>query len=243
MLPTFDPDWSLLLTATPFSNPSYNAAEFFHRIAKCNDPAGCTLDVGSPVSVAQDELWLHPGAGKLIVVSFTAPVDGTYDIDYEFTHIDGFSSGNGVHWYVDKGAAPLAGADLPDLPGVNGTGPLNLNLPLTAGDVINFIVDPKGSNFFDSTALKAEITVTPSAPTFDSVADKITALALHHGLENALLAKLTNAENAVDDGNITAAKNKLNALINHIEAQSGKKIDVADANDLIACVEALRDSL
>jgi hypothetical protein len=63
--------------------------------------------------------------------------------------------------------------------------------------------------------------------------DMVRALGLDHGIENSLLAKLGNVLDAMERGNYHAAENILNAFINEVQAQSGKKINASDADVLI----------
>ncbi len=61
-------------------------------------------------------------------------------------------------------------------------------------------------------------------------------LGLHAGTQNSLVAKLNAALNALEDANESndvAAINALEAFINAVEAQSGKKIEDTDAETLI----------
>ena len=67
--------------------------------------------------------------------------------------------------------------------------------------------------------------------------DLVKALGLDHGIENSLLAKLGNALDAMERGNNRPAENMLNAFINEVQAQSGKKINASDANVLIQWTE------
>ncbi|MBL7049864.1 MAG: thrombospondin type 3 repeat-containing protein [Nitrospira sp.] len=60
----------------------------------------------------------------------------------------------------------------------------------------------------------------------------ITELGLHKGIENSLISKVNSAVRAADAGRIDTAFNKLNALINEVNAQAGKKIAEADAGML-----------
>ena len=86
------------------------------------------------------------------------------------------------------------------------------------------------------------VTVTYTVPTA-TIADLIAsveALDLHGGIENGLLKKLTNAQRNLDRDDLDGACDKLGAFINQVGAQSGKKIDAADADDLIAEAEAVR---
>lgn len=76
--------------------------------------------------------------------------------------------------------------------------------------------------------------------------DDVVALGLHRGIENALLSKLQAATLLLVDmvpGNDHAAENILDAFINQVNAQSGKKIPPADAADLVAAAEEIIDAL
>jgi len=55
----------------------------------------------------------------------------------------------------------------------------------------------------------------------------------NEGIANSLIAKLTNAQAAVEQGDIQAAKNMLEAFINQLEALSGKKLSAEAAAELI----------
>lgn len=71
----------------------------------------------------------------------------------------------------------------------------------------------------------------------------VDGLGLPEGLENSLNSSLNNAKNSLQNGNNGAAINKLEAFINKVEAQSGKEIDAADADDLIADAQAIIDAI
>ena len=57
---------------------------------------------------------------------------------------------------------------------------------------------------------------------------------LPKGTENSLTSKLQNAIQSLENGQQNAAINKLNAFINEVKAQSGKKLTNAQADALIA---------
>ena len=66
------------------------------------------------------------------------------------------------------------------------------------------------------------------------------------GIENSLVAKLDSALKVLEDvneNNDGAAINSLEAFINAVEAQKGKKISEADADALIANVLEIIDLL
>ncbi len=79
--------------------------------------------------------------------------------------------------------------------------------------------------------------------TLEDLGQTITDLALNHGIEKSLLAQLTVIKSAIEKNNLSAAMGILEAMINHIEAQSGKKIPVEAAESLIECLQSIIDSL
>ncbi|MFH1726646.1 MAG: thrombospondin type 3 repeat-containing protein [Elusimicrobiota bacterium] len=68
----------------------------------------------------------------------------------------------------------------------------------------------------------------------DDLDDTIESLDLHSGTESSLTSKAENAAAAAERGNTKAAANALEAFINQVEAQRGKKISDEDADMLIA---------
>lgn len=76
----------------------------------------------------------------------------------------------------------------------------------------------------------------------DELSAAVSALGLHHGIENALLAKLSVASMILGDlqeANDCAAANSLGAFINQIEASRWKKIPAEDADALIEATEEI----
>jgi subtilisin-like proprotein convertase family protein len=89
-----------------------------------------------------------------------------------------------------------------------------------------------------------DIAVTADSPTtIADLIESVEALDLPHGIENSLLKKLTNAQKNLDADDIAGACDKLASFIAEVSAQSGKKIDAENADDLIADAEAVRESL
>lgn len=64
-------------------------------------------------------------------------------------------------------------------------------------------------------------------------------LELHKGTENSFEVSITHALENLQEGDGAVARNQLNAFINKVEAQSGKKISPADAQALIALAEGI----
>jgi hypothetical protein len=62
---------------------------------------------------------------------------------------------------------------------------------------------------------------------------------LPEGLQNSLESKMDNSFKSIENGNDKTAVNQLNALINAVNGQSGKKINIDSAEDIIAAVEKL----
>jgi len=85
----------------------------------------------------------------------------------------------------------------------------------------------------------------PREPLY-TLADDIIDLNLRPGIENSLLAKIEAAIAKLEDGNPKNDKaviNSLQAFINEVEAQRGKKISEDDADDLIAAAQEAIDML
>ena len=58
----------------------------------------------------------------------------------------------------------------------------------------------------------------------ENLINDIEEMGLHQGLEKSLTSKLKNAIKSLENGNIDDAINQLNAFINLVEAQRGKKL-------------------
>lgn len=63
--------------------------------------------------------------------------------------------------------------------------------------------------------------------------------AITEQMENSLLSKLENAQSSADKENICAVTNQLEALINQVNAQRGKKISDGAADDIIAYADSI----
>jgi uncharacterized repeat protein (TIGR01451 family) len=68
------------------------------------------------------------------------------------------------------------------------------------------------------------------------LADVVRSLELHHGIENSLVQKANNALREYNEGNMEDVIDILEAFINQVEAQRGKKIEEEDADMLIQFV-------
>ena len=71
----------------------------------------------------------------------------------------------------------------------------------------------------------------------------VESLGLHEGTEQSLLASLEAAQKSLDKGNTNAAEGQLNAFINKVQAQRGKKITEADADLLIFLAQTILNNI
>jgi hypothetical protein len=123
----------------------------------------------------------------------------------------------------------------------NGVNP-TIELPVGV-HTIQLIVN---DGLVDSVPDEVVVTVIEPVELWDLLAQDVTYLKLQHGIENSLLAKLDAAIQKLDDDNDNndlAAINSLQAFINAVEAQSGKKISEEDVDDLIAAAQQIIDLL
>ena len=67
----------------------------------------------------------------------------------------------------------------------------------------------------------------------DDLPSVIEGLDLEHGIENSLISKVENALKSLEKGKMGAAINQVEAFMNQVRAQKGKKISEEDADMLI----------
>ncbi len=87
------------------------------------------------------------------------------------------------------------------------------------------------------------VTVQTPAEAAQDLIDYVEALNLPGGIENSLVSKLESAIKSLDRGKVKPAVNQLNAFINEINAQRGKKITDPQADDLIATAQGIIDNI
>jgi FIMAH domain len=107
--------------------------------------------------------------------------------------------------------------------------------------------DP-GSNgsMFLGASFQFEVVEDDPAAMILALVDTVEEMNLHQGIDNSLDAKLGSALNALDDlneNNDVAAVNSLQAFINAVEAQRGKKLTDDQADILVADAQAIIDLL
>ena len=82
--------------------------------------------------------------------------------------------------------------------------------------------------------------------TLEQAADQVDELNLQKGIANSLQVKLDAALRLLEDGNENndvATVNLLEAFINAVQAQRGKKISEADADNLISAAQEIIELL
>lgn len=97
---------------------------------------------------------------------------------------------------------------------------------------------------------------TPAAATFvvscagatpsehvEDVRTLVGSLALHEGTTQSLESKLDEALAAIEAGDVETACGALRAFLNHVRAQTGKKLTASQAEQLTEAVSKLRDEL
>ena len=85
-----------------------------------------------------------------------------------------------------------------------------------------------------------QVTIVDAAGQTTNLSALVSSLGLDHGIENSLLAKLSNALAAISAGNLGSACGLLDAFINEVQAQTGKKITAAQAAQLIAAATQIK---
>ena len=98
----------------------------------------------------------------------------------------------------------------------------------------------------DDGAIDTDISIVTVQTPQDAVRGLISSvkdLNLPKGTENSLLSKLENTIKSLDKGQDKVAVNKLNAFINKVKAQRGKKITDEDADNLTAAAQWIIDNI
>jgi hypothetical protein len=90
-----------------------------------------------------------------------------------------------------------------------------------------------------------DVTVRPlsQAGPLERLRDAIDAEGLTGGTRQSLISKVDAAEQSLAKGKTTPACNQLQALLNHLKAQRGKKLTVDQADRLIAATQRAREEI
>ncbi|OQW91378.1 MAG: hypothetical protein BWK78_04830, partial [Thiotrichaceae bacterium IS1] len=114
-------------------------------------------------------VYMHPGWNHLTVVGWRSPINGNVKVNGEIASAYtkggggcGSLTGDGIKWYIDKGATNLVAGAFPNQGSQNlqeGTvGNTLANILVKQGDFLYFIIDRNANAFCDATKLDVTIT-------------------------------------------------------------------------------------
>ncbi len=158
-----------------------------------------------------------------IYVTGTSPGIGTSD-DFATIILD--SDGNLLHELRYDG--PASGIDEAYLVAVD---------PL--GNIYIFGTTEGIGTYYDMTLIKYTVSTEEA---LENLIAFVNTMDIHAGIKNSLGSKLENIQKSLDKGNEKAALNMLEAFMNEVEAQRGKKLSETEANQLIYGAQWLIDS-
>lgn len=151
------------------------------------------IGFANTVNVPPRSIQMHPGPNEIAVVRWTAPASGIYTIEGAFRGNDTIGGSriasiqkNGVE--VFSGSALASGQLLP----------FNTANAFTAGDTLDFMVDPNGPHQNDSTGLTLTIANINALPLTQG-------LVAHYVLDGNANDTGTNAFNGTPNGNVVFA--------------------------------------
>jgi parallel beta-helix repeat protein len=220
---------------------------------------GGIRDVGGYLKVTNSVLWGNSASlgGNEIAV-------GGSIIDVDYCDVQGgqvgiYSDGSGIlNWGAGNIDIDPQFVDANGLDNISGTEDDNLRLQpsspcIDTGDP-NFIanlnaMDLDGNQRIVNDIIDMgayEVQLDDPIELLDILADDVIDLNLRRGIENSLLAKIDTAIAKLEDDNPKndrAAVRSLRALINEVEAQSGKKINEEDAAELIEACQQIIEML
>lgn len=128
-----------------------------------------TMQQAYSISWLTDIINAHPNTGQMVIVAWKSPVDGSVKISGGVIDLDN-NCGNGIKWFIDKDSVNIAQGQFSDGGSQNfsnGTNGSNLiNISVSHGQFLYFIVDPNGEFGCDSTGITATISlITSTTPT------------------------------------------------------------------------------
>ncbi len=110
-------------------------------------------------------MYMHPGWSHLTIIGWRSPINGNVKINGEFAsaYASGGGCGDGVKWYIDKGATTLASGSFPNGSSQNvqqGTNGSSLtSVSMQQGEFIYFILDYNTNAMCDATEFN--VTISP----------------------------------------------------------------------------------
>ena len=205
-----------------------------------NTPVGIAVDTAGNVYVVEHEQRVQKFARNVrpsitgitvppapLLVNTVISASGTFtDLDADDTHTAEWDWGDsttspGTVTEPNGGSGTVTGSHTYTAPGT-------YTIALT-------VTDNGGASDTESTSIMVQ---TPAEATADLIT-LVESFELHQGTENALTSKLENAIDALEKGNEDSASGKLNAFINQVEAQRGKKLTNEQADTLIALAQVI----
>jgi hypothetical protein len=232
-------------------------------------PLGYSGDDLEALYVARsiDTLYLRLDLWDSVNPSFEngpAPHEGRYSVELDTDSLTYPELYLSVAYDVDNGwwalghngsNAPGSPPDLEeraDLVEANG-GIIEIAVPLASignptridglrSEVVNCCIVPT-FDVLDETHCVNNLLLTTPMESLQALSQYVDSLDLHRGTARSLQSKLDAAQRALERGNPRAAANQLGAFVNHVEAQSGKKIPVAAADHMIAAAEGIINTI
>ncbi|MFC2038223.1 hypothetical protein ACFLUG_00420 [Chloroflexota bacterium] len=196
-----------------------------------DDPTSATPSALFPAGITAVQLVVNDGTldseadTVLITVEDNVPPEVFPPDDISVISAESISLDIGTATATDAVGTVAIGSDMPDtyLPGVT-------TVTWTAYDA--------AGNCGTATQ---EITVQTPNDATQTVITEVENLYLPQGMENSIVSKLDNAVKSLEKSNIESAVNQLEAFINQVEAQRGKKLTDEQADDLIDKVRTIID--
>lgn len=131
---------------------------------------------------------------------------------------------------------------------INNGGILNNSGTIYNAETFGTILTACGGTFTNSgTFIGDPVQYEPCGPTLaqntQNLINDVETLNIQHGIENSLVVKLNAAIQEIQANNNAEAINSLQAFINEVKAQRGKKISESDADILIVAAQAIISQL
>jgi hypothetical protein len=214
------------LTAVSLGEPTVSDLCDPSPLVECNAPSLFPIGDTKVAWWATDAWHNVSRAVQLVTVRDTTPPDLTAPPDITIQEIDPLGT-----------AVILGEATVSDL--CDARASIKNDAPSLFGLGITTVTWEASDRFGNVSSAEQKVTVVPGSAENQSgnirklIQYSATVGRIDVQLRTSLLSKISAAEAALARGNIKAAVNNLKALINQVEAQNGKKIDMAVAAELI----------
>ncbi len=170
LLPNFYPDSSSIPGIEVWTgNVTYEGYHSATPLIIFNT-TGVTQFTRPNTPVFPNAVHVHPAPTQMIIVGWRSPFGGRIKIEGYVTGADTSCAGDGILWYIDRGATNIAADSIAPCSiqvfqgGVNGQ---NLaSVPVRQGEFIYFAIHPNSSYGADSTRLSVSISRIPNQLSF-----------------------------------------------------------------------------